>query len=99
MIFCVFIVCLFVLQGMLMKRSGKSLNKEWKKKYVTLCDNGVLTYHPSLHVSTPNFYTHTFTRVLHYSAGAGMISSTSMLLITGSLVSELHAADADYLLD
>ncbi|GAA6098504.1 arf-GAP with GTPase, ANK repeat and PH domain-containing protein 1 isoform X1 [Tachysurus ichikawai] len=34
---------------MLMKRSGKSLNKEWKKKYVTLCDNGVLTYHPSLH--------------------------------------------------
>ncbi|MEQ2167059.1 hypothetical protein GOODEAATRI_000308 [Goodea atripinnis] len=37
--------------GMLMKRSGKSLNKEWKKKYVTLCDNGLLTYHPSLHVS------------------------------------------------
>ncbi|XP_071419101.1 arf-GAP with GTPase, ANK repeat and PH domain-containing protein 1 isoform X6 [Pithys albifrons albifrons] len=36
-------------QGMLLKRSGKSLNKEWKKKYVTLCDNGVLTYHPSLH--------------------------------------------------
>uniref|UniRef100_A0A3Q2FV65 ArfGAP with GTPase domain, ankyrin repeat and PH domain 1 n=1 Tax=Cyprinodon variegatus TaxID=28743 RepID=A0A3Q2FV65_CYPVA len=36
-------------QGMLMKRSGKSLNKEWKKKYVTLCDNGLLTYHPSLH--------------------------------------------------
>lgn len=36
-------------QGMLLKRSGKSLNKEWKKKYVTLCDNGLLTYHPSLH--------------------------------------------------
>uniref|UniRef100_A0A8C3PDD4 Arf-GAP with GTPase, ANK repeat and PH domain-containing protein 1 n=1 Tax=Chrysemys picta bellii TaxID=8478 RepID=A0A8C3PDD4_CHRPI len=36
-------------QGVLLKRSGKSLNKEWKKKYVTLCDNGVLTYHPSLH--------------------------------------------------
>lgn len=36
---------------MLLKRSGKSLNKEWKKKYVTLCDNGLLTYHPSLHVS------------------------------------------------
>lgn len=35
---------------MLLKRSGKSLNKEWKKKYVTLCDNGLLTYHPSLHV-------------------------------------------------
>lgn len=42
----------FLYQGMLLKRSGKSLNKEWKKKYVTLCDNGVLTYHPSLHVST-----------------------------------------------
>lgn len=40
-----------LLQGILLKRSGKSLNKEWKKKYVTLCDNGVLTYHPSLHVS------------------------------------------------
>uniref|UniRef100_A0A670KP84 Arf-GAP with GTPase, ANK repeat and PH domain-containing protein 3 n=1 Tax=Podarcis muralis TaxID=64176 RepID=A0A670KP84_PODMU len=38
-------------QGVLLKRSSKSLNKEWKKKYVTLCDNGVLTYHPSLHVS------------------------------------------------
>lgn len=37
--------------GILLKRSGKSLNKEWKKKYVTLCDNGLLTYHPSLHVS------------------------------------------------
>nr|XP_014342843.1 PREDICTED: arf-GAP with GTPase, ANK repeat and PH domain-containing protein 1-like [Latimeria chalumnae] len=36
-------------KGILLKRSGKSLNKEWKKKYVTLCDNGVLTYHPSLH--------------------------------------------------
>uniref|UniRef100_A0ABM0MKG3 Arf-GAP with GTPase, ANK repeat and PH domain-containing protein 1-like n=1 Tax=Saccoglossus kowalevskii TaxID=10224 RepID=A0ABM0MKG3_SACKO len=36
-------------QGYLYKRSSKSLNKEWKKKYVTLCDNGKLTYHPSLH--------------------------------------------------
>ncbi|RVE61968.1 hypothetical protein OJAV_G00176000 [Oryzias javanicus] len=36
-------------QGILLKRSGKSLNKEWKKKYVTLCSNGLLTYHPSLH--------------------------------------------------
>lgn len=45
-----------LLQGILLKRSGKSLNKEWKKKYVTLCDNGVLTYHPSLHVSpSPTF--------------------------------------------
>uniref|UniRef100_A0A8C4QZS2 ArfGAP with GTPase domain, ankyrin repeat and PH domain 1 n=1 Tax=Eptatretus burgeri TaxID=7764 RepID=A0A8C4QZS2_EPTBU len=28
-------------QGILLKRSGKSLNKEWKKKYLTLCDNGL----------------------------------------------------------
>lgn len=36
-------------QGYLYKRSTSSLNKEWKKKYVTLCDNGRLTYHSSLH--------------------------------------------------
>ncbi|KAJ8340895.1 hypothetical protein SKAU_G00331860 [Synaphobranchus kaupii] len=41
---------------MLLKRSGKSLNKEWKKKYVTLCDNGVLTYHPSLHDYMQNIH-------------------------------------------
>lgn len=38
-------------QGYLYKKSNKALNKDWKKKYVTLCDNGRLTYHPSLHVS------------------------------------------------
>lgn len=37
-------------QGYLYKRSSKPLNKDWKKKYVTLCDDGRLTYHPSLHV-------------------------------------------------
>ncbi|XP_050538039.1 centaurin-gamma-1A isoform X2 [Daktulosphaira vitifoliae] len=36
-------------QGYLYKRSSKGLNKEWKKKYVTLCDDGRLTYHSSLH--------------------------------------------------
>lgn len=36
-------------QGYLYKRSSKTLNKEWKKKYVTLCDDGRLTYHASLH--------------------------------------------------
>ncbi|CAL4063551.1 unnamed protein product, partial [Meganyctiphanes norvegica] len=36
-------------QGYLYKKSSKTLNKEWKKKYVTLCDNGRLTYHSSLH--------------------------------------------------
>ncbi|XP_034495536.1 arf-GAP with GTPase, ANK repeat and PH domain-containing protein 3 isoform X4 [Ailuropoda melanoleuca] len=43
-------------QGVLLKRSGKSLNKEWKKKYVTLCDNGLLTYHPSLHDYMQNIH-------------------------------------------
>ncbi|XP_005986381.1 arf-GAP with GTPase, ANK repeat and PH domain-containing protein 1 [Latimeria chalumnae] len=35
-------------QSFLFKRSGNSLNKEWKKKYVTLSNNGVLSYHPSM---------------------------------------------------
>ncbi|XP_046742447.1 centaurin-gamma-1A [Diprion similis] len=35
-------------QGYLFKRSSKSL-KEWKKKYVTLLEDGRLTYHSSLH--------------------------------------------------
>uniref|UniRef100_A0A8C5W788 Arf-GAP with GTPase, ANK repeat and PH domain-containing protein 3 n=1 Tax=Microcebus murinus TaxID=30608 RepID=A0A8C5W788_MICMU len=43
-------------RGILLKRSGKSLNKEWKKKYVTLCDNGLLTYHPSLHDYMQNIH-------------------------------------------
>uniref|UniRef100_A0A8D2PDQ1 ArfGAP with GTPase domain, ankyrin repeat and PH domain 2 n=1 Tax=Zosterops lateralis melanops TaxID=1220523 RepID=A0A8D2PDQ1_ZOSLA len=30
------------------QRSGNSLNKEWKKKYVTLSSNGLLFYHPSI---------------------------------------------------
>jgi len=36
-------------QGFLYKRSSKSL-KEWKKKYVTLCDDGIFTYYPNLQV-------------------------------------------------
>uniref|UniRef100_A0A6I8P1F4 ArfGAP with GTPase domain, ankyrin repeat and PH domain 2 n=1 Tax=Ornithorhynchus anatinus TaxID=9258 RepID=A0A6I8P1F4_ORNAN len=36
-------------QSFLLKRSGNSLNKEWKKKYVTLSSNGYLLYHPSVH--------------------------------------------------
>lgn len=39
-----------VKQGYLFKRSSKSL-KEWKKKYVTLLEDGRLTYHSSLHVT------------------------------------------------
>lgn len=34
-------------QSILYKRSGSSLNKEWKKKYVTLSNNGTLSYHSS----------------------------------------------------
>ncbi|KAJ8016995.1 hypothetical protein DPEC_G00013170 [Dallia pectoralis] len=37
-----------VKQNTLWKRSGSSLNKEWKKKYVTLSNNGSLAYYPSI---------------------------------------------------
>lgn len=40
-----------LLQGILLKRSGNSLNKEWKKKYVTLTNDGILSYHSSVNVS------------------------------------------------
>ncbi|KAL9870311.1 LOW QUALITY PROTEIN: arf-GAP with GTPase, ANK repeat and PH domain-containing protein 3 [Geothlypis trichas] len=60
--------------GILLKRSGKSLNKEWKKKYVTLCDNGVLTYHPSLHVSTG----------LSAGAGSQSVRAPGQLSVPGS---------------
>lgn len=39
-----------VKQGHLYKRSSKSLNKEWKKKYVCLYADGRLVYHSSLKV-------------------------------------------------
>ncbi|XP_041747711.2 arf-GAP with GTPase, ANK repeat and PH domain-containing protein 1 isoform X1 [Coregonus clupeaformis] len=35
-------------QSILLKRSGNSINKEWKKKYVTLSNNGMLSYHSSV---------------------------------------------------
>uniref|UniRef100_A0A672NCP9 Arf-GAP with GTPase, ANK repeat and PH domain-containing protein 1-like n=1 Tax=Sinocyclocheilus grahami TaxID=75366 RepID=A0A672NCP9_SINGR len=35
-------------QGTLWKRSERSLNKEWKKKYVTLSNNGMLIYHSNI---------------------------------------------------
>lgn len=55
-------------QGYLYKKSSKALNKEWKKKYVTLCDDGRLTYHPSLHVSSTHCYFSTvFIGVPNYS--------------------------------
>lgn len=50
---------LSVLQSFLLKRSGNSLNKEWKKKYVTLSSNGFLLYHPSINVSGKDWLDHT----------------------------------------
>ncbi|XP_023812698.1 arf-GAP with GTPase, ANK repeat and PH domain-containing protein 1 isoform X4 [Oryzias latipes] len=41
-------------QGILWKRSGSSLNKEWKKKYVALSNNGTLSYHSSSNDYTQN---------------------------------------------
>uniref|UniRef100_A0A3Q1B2X0 ArfGAP with GTPase domain, ankyrin repeat and PH domain 2 n=1 Tax=Amphiprion ocellaris TaxID=80972 RepID=A0A3Q1B2X0_AMPOC len=40
----------------LWKRSGSSLNKEWKKKYVTLSNNGTLSYHSSSSDYTQNIH-------------------------------------------
>uniref|UniRef100_A0A3P9KAR4 Arf-GAP with GTPase, ANK repeat and PH domain-containing protein 1 n=1 Tax=Oryzias latipes TaxID=8090 RepID=A0A3P9KAR4_ORYLA len=41
-------------QGIIWKRSGSSLNKEWKKKYVALSNNGTLSYHSSSNDYTQN---------------------------------------------
>uniref|UniRef100_A0A8D3BJY4 ArfGAP with GTPase domain, ankyrin repeat and PH domain 2 n=1 Tax=Scophthalmus maximus TaxID=52904 RepID=A0A8D3BJY4_SCOMX len=43
-------------QSILWKRSGSSLNKEWKKKYVTLSNNGTLSYHSSSSDYTQNVH-------------------------------------------
>ncbi|XP_072222539.1 arf-GAP with GTPase, ANK repeat and PH domain-containing protein 2 isoform X3 [Leuresthes tenuis] len=43
-------------QSILWKRSGSSLNKEWKKKYVTLSNNGSLSYHSSSSDCTQNIH-------------------------------------------
>ncbi|XP_065810975.1 arf-GAP with GTPase, ANK repeat and PH domain-containing protein 1 isoform X1 [Labrus bergylta] len=40
--------CIPIKQGILLKRSGNSLNKEWKRKYVTLSNDGILSYHSSV---------------------------------------------------
>ena len=45
------IIIFHLLQGYLLKRSSSSINKEWKKKYVTLLEGGILVYYPNLHVS------------------------------------------------
>jgi len=43
-------------QGYLYKKSSKSFSKEWKKKYVTLCEDGRITYHPTLHDYMENIH-------------------------------------------
>ncbi|XP_069578029.1 arf-GAP with GTPase, ANK repeat and PH domain-containing protein 2 isoform X3 [Brachyistius frenatus] len=43
-------------QSILWKRSGSSLNKEWKKKYVTLSNSGTLSYHSSSSDYTQNIH-------------------------------------------
>uniref|UniRef100_A0A3Q1ENC3 ArfGAP with GTPase domain, ankyrin repeat and PH domain 2 n=1 Tax=Acanthochromis polyacanthus TaxID=80966 RepID=A0A3Q1ENC3_9TELE len=45
-----------VISPILWKRSGSSLNKEWKKKYVTLSNNGTLSYHSSSSDYTQNIH-------------------------------------------
>ncbi|CAF3726435.1 unnamed protein product [Rotaria sordida] len=36
-------------QGFLYKKGTNSINRDWKKKYVVLLDDGRIIYHPSLH--------------------------------------------------
>ncbi|XP_076132590.1 arf-GAP with GTPase, ANK repeat and PH domain-containing protein 2 isoform X1 [Alosa pseudoharengus] len=43
-------------QGILWKRSGSSLNKDWKKKFVTLSNNGILYYHSNQNDYTQNVH-------------------------------------------
>ncbi|XP_061113662.1 arf-GAP with GTPase, ANK repeat and PH domain-containing protein 1-like isoform X2 [Conger conger] len=43
-------------QGILWKKSGSSLNKEWKKKFATLSSNGMLCYHSSVNDYTQNVH-------------------------------------------
>lgn len=82
-----------LLQGMLLKRSGKSLNKEWKKKYVTLCDNGLLTYHPSLHVRRAHTV-HLFFSVCVSVVARSLSTPDKTLHLKCTHPSPIQAADA-----
>ncbi len=42
---------MFFFQGFLYKKGTNSINRDWKKKYVVLLDDGRIIYHPSLHVN------------------------------------------------
>jgi len=46
------------MQGFLYKKSGKPLSREWKKKYVTLMDDGHLIYYPSYNVGIVACFIH-----------------------------------------
>ncbi len=39
-----------VKQGFLYKKTNSTINKDWKKKFVTLNDDGSLRYYPSMNV-------------------------------------------------
>nr|XP_023689477.1 arf-GAP with GTPase, ANK repeat and PH domain-containing protein 2 isoform X3 [Paramormyrops kingsleyae] len=45
-----------VKQGILLKRSGNTLNKDWKKKLVTLSSKGILSYHSSINDYMQNIH-------------------------------------------
>jgi hypothetical protein len=45
------IIYIYCFQGFLYKKGTNSINRDWKKKYVVLLDDGRLIYHPSLHVN------------------------------------------------
>jgi len=48
-----------VRQGSLLKKSnGGGFSREWKKKYVALCDDATLTYHVGLQVRANHSRTH-----------------------------------------
>ena len=39
------------IKGFLYKKTNSTINKDWKKKFVTLHDDGTLKYYPSMNVS------------------------------------------------
>jgi hypothetical protein len=38
-------------KGFLFKKTNSSINKDWKKKFVTLNEDGSLRYYPSMNVN------------------------------------------------
>ena len=71
----------YLIQGYLLKRSSSSINKEWKKKYVTLLQGGVLAYYPNLHVSTYCICPWFIYRLTHSASELSGFTCTSSLTI------------------